>query len=146
MAARVDFYQLARDPVERVVPMLAAKALDSGARGRVAVNHQQSRAALSEALWAREQAFLANGEAPGPHAERQPILLAAECAALNGAATVILADGEWRDPASAFDRAMLLFAADQAGAARQLWAALSQDGGERRIFKQDDSGRWREGR
>jgi DNA polymerase III subunit chi len=105
-----------------------------------------ARAALSEALWAREQAFLANGEAPGPHAERQPILLSPECEAANSARLVVLADGEWRAAAATFERAILFFSPEQTAEARSLWAALSERGQDLRIFKQDDAGRWREGR
>jgi DNA polymerase III subunit chi len=70
---RIDFYQLSRDPVERVVALLAAKAGDTGARVLVVSADQSARAAISEALWASEGAFLAHGEAEEPGAERQPI-------------------------------------------------------------------------
>jgi len=104
------------------------------------------RAALSGALWAREGAFLANGDASAAHAERQPILLAESFTAANGATFAILADGEWREEASGFTRAILLFGPEQAGAARALWGTLSGAGHTLRIFKQGESGGWREGR
>ena len=143
---RIDFYQLGRDPVERVAPLLAAKALAGGGRVLVVSADRAQRAALSEALWAREGAFLANGEAGAPHADRQPVLLSARCEAANDARTAILADGEWRDEAARFDRAILLFESAQTEAARGLWTALSGSGQTLRIFKQGDSGGWREGR
>lgn len=143
---QVDFYQLSRDPVERVVPLLAAKALAAGGRVLVVSESAEQRAALSEALWAREGEFLAHGEASQPHADRQPLLLSAECAAANGAATAIVADGEWREGAAGFERAILLFSADQTQAARRLWSELSGSGHALRIFKQGEGGGWREGR
>lgn len=144
--AQIDFYQLSRDPVERVVPLLATKALAGGGRVLVVSHDPSRRAALAEALWSREGEFLANGEAGAPHAQRQPVLLSETCAAANGTMMAILADGEWREEAAAFDRTILLFGPEQTEAARGLWACLS--GGEHslRIFKQGDSGGWREGR
>ena len=144
--AQVDFYQLSRDPIERVVLLLAAKVFDGGKRLMVVSRDATRRAALSEALWAREGAFLANGEAGSPHAERQPVLLSDGCEPTNGACIAILADGEWRDEAAAFDRAILLFGPEQTEDARGLWTALSGSSHALRIFKQGDSGGWREGR
>jgi DNA polymerase-3 subunit chi len=144
--SQVDFYQLRSDPVERVVPLLAIKAIERGDRLLVVSGDSGQRAALSEALWARENSFIAHGEAGEPHAERQPVLLAASCEAANGAGTAILADGEWRDEAGAFARAVLLFGPEQTEAARGLWGSLSGSGHTLRIFKQGDDGGWRAGR
>lgn len=142
----VSFYQLSRDPVERVVPLLAAKALEAGARVLVVSDFAAQRSALSDALWAREGAFLANGADDEVHAARQPIIVGADCVAPNGARTAILADGNWRDEASQFERVLLLFAPEQTGAARSLWGKLAGAGESLRVFKQDEAGRWREGR
>lgn len=144
--AQVDFYQLSRDPIERVVPLLATKAIEGGARLLVVHGDTAQRAALAEALWAREGAFLANGDMGEPHAARQPILLSADCTASNGARMAILADGEWREAAAAFERAILLFGPDQTEAARRLWSTLAEGGHDLRIFKQGEQGGWREGR
>lgn len=145
--ASVDFYQLSRDPIERVVPLLAAKALESAGRVLVVHGEAERRTALSEALWAREGAFLANGEAGAPHAERQPILISASCEAPNDARLAILADGDWREEAGGFDRAILLFGPEQTEAARGLWRALSSSGAASlRFFSQGETGAWREGR
>ena len=143
---QVDFYQLSRDPVEKVVPLLAAKVLESGAKVLVVSGDAAQRAALSEALWSREGEFLANGEASAAHAPRQPVLLSEDCAAPNGARMAIIADGQWRDDAAGFDRAILLFGAEHTEAARDLWSQLSGSGHALRIFKQSAGGGWREGR
>lgn len=144
--ASVDFYQLSRDPVDRVVPLLAAKALEGGARVLVVHADATGRAALSEALWAREGAFLANGASGEPHADRQPILLAAECsAAKNGAGIAILADGAWGHEEARFERTILLFGGEQASQAQRLWRSLKDAGHSLRIFKQREDGVWREG-
>lgn len=142
MAVQIDFYQLGRDPVERVVPALAARALESGARVLVVSHDPQQRVALSDALWAREGGFLAHGETGAPHAARQPILLGEALDASNGATIALLADGEWRDGAEAWDRVLLLFAAEQTEAARGLWRQLKGSGYALRFFQQGDGGRW----
>lgn len=144
--AQVDFYQLSRDPVARVVPLLAAKAIETGGRLLVVCADAGRRAALSQVLWERGAAFLAHGEAGEPHEARQPVLLADNCKAANGARMILIADGVWREEAALFDRAALLFGSEQTDEARQLWTALDSQGHELRIFKQRDDGGWREGR
>ena len=147
MTTRVDFYQLSRDPVELTVAKLAHKALQAGERLLVVASDEQRRAAIGEALWAQGgAAFLAHGNGGDAHADRQPILISASCEAENGARLAILADGSWREEAIGFDRVMLLF--DPAGrdAARDLWRRFASDEAiDNRIFKQTDSGGWREG-
>lgn len=142
----VDFYQLSRDPVERVIPMLAAKAIKSGGRLLIVSADANQRAALSQALWDRENDFVAHGEACEPHPARQPVLLATDCSPANGAHMVLIADGLWRSEAAEFERTILLFDRDQTGEARQLWTRLGAEGHALRIFKQRDDGGWREGR
>ena len=145
---RVDFYQLSTDPVDVTVVKLARKVMQAGERLVVVAADAGVRERLSEALWQQGNGtFLANGPADGPHAARQPILVSADCAAPNEARMAILADGQWRDAATGFDRAMLLFDADATDAARGLWRDLSaRDDIDNRIFKQAPEGGWREGR
>lgn len=143
--AQVDFYQLSRDPVERVVPSLASRVLDAGGKLLLVSGDAGQRAALSDALWARG-GFLAHGEAGARHAERQPVLLSDRCEAENGARIAILADGEWREECSGFERTILLFAPEQRSGAQGLWRDLREAGNALRIFKQDERGAWREGR
>ena len=147
MATRVDFYQLSRDPVERVAAMLARKVLQAGQRLLVVSGDPGQRAVIGRELWrGGPEEFLANGEADAGHAERQPILLSDKVEAANGASMVLLADGLWRPEALQFERALLLFGAAETDAARALWREL--DGAEvvaREIHKQDESGRWRAG-
>lgn len=144
--AQVDFYQLSRDPVERVVPLLAAKAVEGGGRLLVVSGDAAQRGQLSQALWNREGAFLANAEASDHHANRQPILLSDICHATNGAAMALIVDGTWHDEAAAFARTILLFGNDRTNEARHLWSTLGASGHALRIFKQRENGGWREGR
>lgn len=139
---RVDFYQLSRDPVEQVVPLLARKALQGGHRMLVVSGDGEQRAGISRALWSEGGThFLAHGEAGEPHAARQPILLSETCAAPNEARMVLLADGVWREEATGFERAFLLFDADATQNARELWRNFRvRDTIESHAWKQEDGG------
>jgi DNA polymerase-3 subunit chi len=140
---QLDFWQLSRDPVERVVVLIAERTRGAGEKLLVVTADEGQRAAVGRALWeARPEAFLANGEADAPHAERQPILLSPRCQADNGAHYVVLADGAWREGAEGFERVFLLF--DDAGtpAARAVWRQFDgRDDIERSYYAQED-GKW----
>ncbi|QNE05925.1 DNA polymerase III subunit chi [Croceicoccus marinus] len=147
--ARVDFYHLTRDSAEAALAMLAGKALGAGQRMMVVSADPAQRSAISRRLW-EAPGFLANGEAGGEDDARQPVLIGdapgAANAAANGAGIVALADGQWRDEALSFDRALLLFNEATIADARSCWRALGQqEKVERHYWSQDSSGRWREG-
>jgi DNA polymerase III subunit chi len=139
---KLDFWQYTHDPLEKVVTLIAKRAVGEGQRVLVVSSDPDQRAAISRALWqAGAESFLANGEADVPGAEHQPILLAPEPVATNGASHLILADGTFRD-APGFARVFLLFPPDAAPAARTAWRA--QDGREdvERAYYAQEDGRW----
>ena len=95
---QVDFYHLTRDPVEKLVPMLAAKTLDIGKRLLLVSGNEAQRTAISKALWSDDPvSFLAHDHAGSEQEKDQPILIAEKFTTANGATFVILADGEWQD-------------------------------------------------
>lgn len=136
---QVDFYQLSRDPVHKVLPAIAQRVLDSGARLLVVAGDAGQRAQISENLWeTTPSSFLAHGFADGSHPDIQPILLSDECAAANGARHIALADGVWRDQALEFDRVFYFFDAETVDGARQSWRTLAKaDGVTPRFWKQE---------
>lgn len=139
---KLDFWQYTHDPLEKVVALIAKRALGEGERVLVVSADPDQRALIARALWsAGPESFLANGEADAPGADRQPILLSAEPLAANGASHLILADGVYRE-AQGFARVILLFPPGLAPDARAAWSA--QDGRDdiiRSYFAQED-GRW----
>ena len=142
---QVDFYQLTRDPAEKVLPPIAQRVLDGG--GRLLVVGDATRLdAISAALWnAKPDSFLAHGKAGQGDDYIQPILLSSEPVAANLAKFIVLADGVWRDEALQFDRAFYLFPPDSTDNARTAWRALGEkEGVERRYWKQD-GGKWIQG-
>lgn len=139
---KIDFWQLSRDPVDKVVALIAARVVGDGERLLVVSADSGQREAIARALWeSRPAAFLANGEAGEAHAARQPILLSDSNSAENGASHVIYADGEWRDPAG-FARAFLLFDEATIDAARATWRGLQGGEGMERAFYRQDGGKW----
>ncbi|MEY4238582.1 MAG: hypothetical protein RL339_1183 [Pseudomonadota bacterium] len=140
---KVDFYQLSRDPAEKVVPLLARNTLKAGERLLVVSADDDLTGRISARLWDGPESFLAHGLAGGPHDARQPILLSDAPQPANGARFVIMADGTWQDAALGFERAFLLFDGSTIDDARATWRALDgRDGIERRYWRQDDAGKW----
>ena len=136
---RVDFYLLESASAEQATAQLARATLGAGERLLVVGADEE----MDRALWEEfPQDFLAHGRADGPHAERQPILLAPDCAAANGARYVLLADGQWRDEALGFARAFLLFDDTTRSDARDTWRRLGNEAGLERNFWRQESGRW----
>ena len=144
---RVDFYQLSRDPAERVIPLIARAAKNAGERLLVVSADQEQLARTDKALWEMlPDAFLAHGAAGQPHADRQPLLLSQHCEAENGARFIAFADGRWRDDAFGFDRAFLLFGDATLDGARACWRMLGErDDAPERHFWLQEGRKWREG-
>jgi DNA polymerase-3 subunit chi len=142
---RVDFYQLSRDPAEKVLPLLARNTLNAGARLLVVSGDDAQLDRIGQALWEPRDSFLANGRAGQSHEERQPILLSDRTEPANGARYLALADGVWREGEGQFERTFLLFDDVTVQGARECWRALgAREGVERRFWKQQ-GGRWVEG-
>jgi DNA polymerase-3 subunit chi len=139
---KVDFWQLSRDPVEKVVALIAARVLANDERLLVVAEDKEQRARISKGLWsAGPDSFLANGEADGAAPVRQPILLSAKPEAMNDASHVIYADGDWRGH-EGFERAFLLFDDSNVEAARATWRSLDEVEGLERAFFRQDAGKW----
>ena len=142
---QVDFYQLTRDPVEKVLPPIAQRVLDGGGRLLV-VGEAAQLDAISAALWNfKPDSFLAHAKAGEGDDSIQPILLSILIETVNGAKFIALADGVWRDEALEFDRAFYLFPPDATDNARTAWRSLGDNENvERRYWKQD-GGKWVQG-
>ncbi|MFC3101787.1 DNA polymerase III subunit chi [Altererythrobacter lauratis] len=140
---RVGFYLHGNQPVERVLPQIARAALGQGQRLLVVSGDDAQLAALDKALWEQfPEHFLAHGFAGGPHDARQPVLLADSCANANGAEVVALADGQWREEAATFPRAILLFDENARGSARAIWRQFDGKTDVEREFFEIEGGKW----
>ncbi|WP_395635595.1 DNA polymerase III subunit chi [Sphingorhabdus sp.] len=141
---QVDFYQLTRDPAEKVLPAIAQRILDNKGRLLIISDDAGQLDAISGALWtARTDSFLAHAKSGEGDDALQPILLSQDTDAPNGAKFVALADGNWRAVTEDFERIFYLFPPEQTDNARSAWRTLG-DGVERRYWKQD-GGKWVQG-
>lgn len=139
-----DFYQLGGGTSpEQVIASLAEKVLGSGGRLLVVGSDEGQLARLDRMLWDMEPTgFLPHGISGGSDDARQPVLLSTTPDAPNLARNILIADGEWRDAALAYDRAFYLFDSAALQGARLAWKLLSgREGVERRYWAQED-GRW----
>lgn len=143
---QVDFYQLSRDPVERVIPSIAQRLLDNGDRLLVVASEEDRLDRISQGLWsAGPDSFLAHDRANCDDPARQPVLLSATCEAGNGARHIALADGIWRDEALQFERAFYFFDDSSVDGARQSWRTLSRKEGVEPRFWRQDGRKWVQG-
>ncbi|MFZ2997516.1 DNA polymerase III subunit chi [Sphingobium sp.] len=136
---QVDFYQLSRDPVDQVLPAIAARILQMGGRLLVVAQEADRLDRISTGLWnGPPDSFLAHGRAGEEQEAIQPILLAPTCDPANGARHVAIADGLWRSEALTFDRAFYFFDADTIDGARSSWRTLAKrDDVDPRFWRQD---------
>ncbi len=142
----VDFYQLGSTAAEQVITSLAEKLLAQESRLLVIAKDEALLARLDRMLWDQgPTSFMPHGLAGNAEDARQPILLSTTADAPNLARNLLIADGEWREAALTFDRAFYLFDSATLKGARLAWKLLSgRDGVERRYWKQDEGGRWKQ--
>ncbi|MCI4590298.1 DNA polymerase III subunit chi [Sphingobium sp. BYY-5] len=143
---QVDFYQLSRDPVDQVLPAIAGRILGMGARLLVVAQEAERLERISTGLWAGPpESFLAHGRAGEEGEAQQPILLSGDCAALNGARNIALADGIWREEALGFERAFYFFDAETIDGARASWRLLSNADDVAPRFWRQEGRKWVQG-
>ena len=140
---QIDFYQLGGTPPEQVIASIADKILAQDGRLLIVASDEGALARLDRQLWDQGAAtFLPHGIAGGTDDARQPILLSTSPDAPNLARNLLIADGEWRDAALAYDRAFYLFDAVSLEGARLAWKLLAgREGIERRYWAQE-AGKW----
>ena len=140
---RVGFYLHGTHPVERVLPLIVRAANKQGQHMLVVANDEALLDRLDKALWEQfPEEFLAHGHADAPHASRQPVLLSSQCVAVNDATLVALADGEWREEAEPFERALLFFDESRREATKPIWRLFDQREDVTREFYELEQGKW----
>ena len=140
---RVDFYQLGAAQPDSVIAAIAGRLLGEGQRLLVVASDEALLARLDRQLWDQGAAsFLPHGLAGGSDDAAQPILLSTGSDAPNLARNVLIADGEWRESALAYDRAFYLFDEATLEGARLAWKLLAgREGVERNYWALED-GKW----
>ena len=140
---RVDFYQLGAAQPDGVISAIAGKLIGENQRLLVVGSDEGLLARLDRQLWDQGAAsFLPHGLAGGSDDAAQPILLSTGTDAPNRARNILIADGEWREAALAYDRAFYLFDEATLEGARLAWKLLAgRDGVERNYWALED-GKW----
>jgi DNA polymerase-3 subunit chi len=141
----VLFYQLDRQPLERVLPSLLERTLERGWRAVVQAGSSERMQALDTELWIYDEAsFLPHGIDGAGDAERQPILLTTGDGNANGASVRFLVDGSVIDDPSGYTRIVHLFETSEEALtrARREWKRAKDHGCEVTYWQQDATGRW----
>ncbi len=132
MVSEIGFYHLTRSTLEQALPQLLGRTLAAGERAVVVCRDPARLAALDQALWdCAEPNWLPHGTAADDDAALQPIWLAMDDAAPNGARFLFLVDGASSARLDAFARVFDLFDGNDAAAvqaARARWAAAKAAG------------------
>ncbi|HXG99440.1 MAG TPA: DNA polymerase III subunit chi [Sphingomicrobium sp.] len=140
---RVDFYQLGAVSLESVITALGIKLIDEGQRLLVVAADDALLARLDRMLWDQgATSFIPHGLAGGSDDAAQPVLLSQGTDAPNLARNLLIADGEWRDAALAYDRAFYLFDEASLEVARLAWKLLAGRDGVERNYWAHDGGKW----
>ena len=140
---RVDFYQLGVAQPDGVIAAIAGKLLDDQQRLLVVASGDGLLARLDRQLWDQGAAsFLPHGLAGGADDTAQPILLSTGTDAPNRARNILIADGEWREAALAYDRAFYLFDEGTLEGARLAWKLLAGREDAERNYWALEEGRW----
>jgi DNA polymerase-3 subunit chi len=139
----VDFYQLGSTPPEQVIASIADKLLAQDGRLIIVAEEEGLLARLDRMLWDQgATTFLPHAISGGSDDARQPILLTTSPDAPNLARNMLIADGQWREAALAYDRVFYLFDDATLEGARLAWKLLAgRDGVERRYWAQE-VGKW----
>ena len=147
--AEIGFYHLTRSGPEQALPRLLGRTLAAGQRAAVVCATEERVAALDVALWlSQDPDWLPHGTRASGHAELQPIWLATDDAAPNGARFLFLLDGCGSERLAAFDRVFDLFDGrdeEAVTAARVRWAAAKAAGHGLSYWQQTGQGWERRG-
>lgn len=142
----VLFYQLDRQPLDRVLPGLLEKTLERGWRAVVQAGSKERAEALDALLWTyAEESFLPHGMARDGFAAEQPVYLTAADDNPNGATVRFLVDGAEANGLSAYDRVVFLFDGrdeDALAQARTQWKRVKAEGLAATYWQQNEHGRW----
>jgi DNA polymerase-3 subunit chi len=145
-ATEVLFYQLERQPLDRVLPGLLEKTLERGWRAVVQAGGEERLEALDALLWTyRDESFLPHGTARDGFAAQQPVFLTTGEDNPNGASVRFLVDGADCGDLGFYGRVVYLFDGrdeDARAKARERWKTAKGAGHAVTYWQQDERGRW----
>lgn len=145
----IAFYHLTTSPLERALPRLLEKILESKKRAVILCGSEERLDYLNGALWTLGKlSFLPHGSAKEGYGEDQPIWLTTIDENPNGAQFLILTDGAESSSLGGYERCLELFDGNDEEAvahARQHWKSYKDQGHEVTYWKQSETGAWEKG-
>ena len=142
----VSFYHLLHTPLDRALPKLIQKVLESGARAVIRTGSAERAEALSSVLWTFDQnSFLPHGTARDGNADRQPVWITPDDENPNGADILVLTDGAAAGDIAAWRRCLEMFdGRDDAAVAeaRRRWSDYKAADHELTYWQQTERGGW----
>lgn len=146
----IAFYHLVRSPLEKALPRLLEKTLQTGKRAVVLATSPGRIGAMDAFLWTyRSESWLPHGSAQGGDGEpaRQPVWLTMEDENPNQADFLFLTDGAVSEHMDDFERCFELFDGNRPEAvseARSRWKTYQEAGHAVTYWRQTESGGWEE--
>ena len=142
----VSFYHLLHTPLDRALPKLIQKVLESGARAVIRTGSAERAEALSSVLWTFDQnSFLPHGTARDGNADRQPVWITPDDENPNGADILVLTDGAAAGDIAAWCRCLEMFdGRDDAAVAeaRRRWSDYKAADHVLTYWQQTERGGW----
>lgn len=142
----VSFYHLLHTPLERALPKLIEKVLESGARAVIRTGSAERAEALNSVLWTYDQdSFLPHGTARDGNAEEQPVWITPEDENPNGADILVLTDGAVAADISGYRRCLEMFDGRDETAvtdARRRWTDYKAANHALTYWQQTERGGW----
>lgn len=142
----IGFYHLVRSPLEKALPKLLEKVLESGARAVVMAGSEERVESLAVLLWTyHPNSFLPHGTARDGKPEVQPIWLTERDENPNGATILVLTDGATSEQVERYARCLEVFDGSDAEAvtrARERWRVYKDAGHNLTYWQQTESGGW----
>lgn len=145
-STEVLFYQLDRQPLDAVLPVLLEKTLERGWRAVVQTGSDERLEALDTKLWTyRDDSFLPHGTKADRYAEQQPVYITTDDENPNDAGVRFLVDGAVTSNYGDYIRVVYLFDGRDKGAvadARQAWRSVLDAGCTATYWRQNETGAW----
>ncbi len=144
----IAFYHLQKWPLEKALPKLLEKTLESGKRAVVMAGSEERLQALNTLLWTYgRDSWLPHGTARDGDPEDQPVWLTTDDENPNGAVFLFLTDGAASDRVAEYERCFELFDGNDShvvDAARGRWQAYKDAGHALTYWQQTGGGGWEE--
>ena len=144
--AEISFYHLLHTPLERALPKLMEKVLESGARAVIRTGSAERAEALSGVLWTYDQgSFLPHGTARDGNEDRQPIWITPDDENPNAADILVLTDGAPAGDIRAWRRCLEMFDGRDETAvteARRRWSDYKGADHDLTYWQQTERGGW----